>query len=98
MTGLPSSLLVRPRSTTGEYTRIVPETAHWEHLGFAARLMSRGDLWQAQTGSCEYGLVVLSGRCRIESSRGSWPALGRRPSVFAGMPYALYLPPDTGFT
>ena len=59
--------------------------------------MTQGQTWVASTGESEYGLVLLAGRCTIESSRGKWENIGRRPSVFVGMPYALYLPPGTDF-
>ncbi len=93
-----SQLLVHPNLTSGEYVRVTPETAGWEHLSFAARTLSRGETWHGNTGPCEYGFVVLGGSCSIESSRGSWPKIGRRPDVFRGMPYALYLPRETEFT
>ena len=93
-----SSLLVRPHATHGEYSRVTPETAGWEHLHFAARRMGKGEQWQQSTGDCEYGLVLLGGVCSIQSSRGDWPQVGRRPNVFSGMPYALYLPAQTTFT
>jgi 5-deoxy-glucuronate isomerase len=93
-----SQLLVHPNLTSGEYVRVTPETAGWEYLSFAARTLSRGENWQGNTGPCEYGFVVLGGNCSVESSRGSWPKIGRRPDVFRGMPYALYLPRETEFT
>jgi 5-deoxy-glucuronate isomerase len=91
-------LLVHATPARGEYTRVTPETAGWQHLAFAARKMKTGEVWRAQTDDCEYGLVVLGGVCSIESSRGSWAQLGRRPDVFHGMPYTLYLPRQTGFS
>lgn len=91
------SLLVRPRAAP-EYTRVTPETAGWEHLHFAARCLRQGETWTAETGGFEYGLVILGGVGAVKSSRGDWPRLGRRPDVFHGMPYALYLPRDTEFT
>ncbi len=93
-----SPLLVHPKSQPGEYVRVTPETAGWEHLNFAARTMSRGETWRGNTGMCEYGFVVLGGSCSVESSRGSWPKIGRRPDVFHGMPYALYLPREAEFS
>ena len=93
-----SPLHVRATSTGCEYIRVTPETAGWEHLGFAARLLNRGQKWTCDTGDYEYGLVLLGGTCQIESSRGKWPRIGRRPNVFAGMPYALFLPSQTSFT
>lgn len=77
--------------------RITPDLAGWEHLSFAARRMTKGERWRHGTGQSEYGLVVLGGVCAIESSRGSWPRVGRRPDVFQGMPYALYVPRETEF-
>src|SRR5262245_14614838 len=93
-----SRLLVHPSAGHGEYMHITPESAGWEHLSFAARRMTAGETWKETTGSSEYGLVILGGVCRIESTRGSWERIGRRPNVFQGMPYALYLPAETEFT
>jgi 5-deoxy-glucuronate isomerase len=92
-----TSLRVRPNFAEGEYSRVTPEIAAWEHLSFSARRMRRGQEWQFNTGHSEYGLVVLGGVCSVRSSRGSWQNIGRRPNVFAGMPYGLYLPPQTDF-
>src|SRR5437879_3925831 len=92
-----SSLHVLPCGEAGEYMRVTPESAGWEHLGFAARLMKRGEEWLATSDGFEYGLVVLGGVCSVSSSRGNWPVVGRRANVFSGMPYALYLPPKTEF-
>ena len=93
-----SPLHVRPGSAPGEYIRVTPDSAGWEHLSFGARLMNRGETWEDNTGDFEYGLVLLGGTCEVQSSRGNWSSLGRRPHVFAGMPYALFLPSNTGFT
>ena len=78
--------------------RITPADAGWEHLHFAVRRLAPSERWIQATGPHEYGLVVLGGICSVDSSRGKWEALGRRPDVFHGMPYALYLPRDTKFT
>jgi 5-deoxy-glucuronate isomerase len=94
----PSPLLIRPSTTEGEYVRVTPANARWEHLHMAARRMRAGETWQAGTGGFEYGLVILGGVASVASSRGAWPKLGRRPDVFHGMPYALYLPRETEFT
>ncbi len=53
---------------------------------------------EGDTGHRELGLVLLGGRCSVSSSRGEWTEIGRRPNVFAGMPYALYLPVSTEYT
>jgi 5-deoxy-glucuronate isomerase len=93
-----SSLLVAPDFSHGEYMQITPHTAHWDHLSFAARQMNRGKTWDFETHENELALVVLGGVCEITSNIGKWTEVGRRPHVFAGMPYTLYLPPDTHFT
>jgi 5-deoxy-glucuronate isomerase len=93
-----SSLLVAPDFSRGEYMQITPHTAHWDHLSFAARQMNRGKTWDFETHENELALVVLGGVCEITSNIGKWTEVGRRPHVFAGMPYTLYLPPDTHFT
>lgn len=93
-----SQLLVHPSGSEGEFIRVTPQRAGWEHLSFAARRMRHGETWSAETGEFEYGLVVLGGQCSIASSAGTWEQVGRRPDVFGGMPYALYLPPRVKFT
>ena len=93
-----SSLLVVPNFNNEEYVQVSPRAANWEHLSFAARKMNRGNLWNFETQANELALVVLGGTCTITSNVGEWTEIGRRPNVFAGMPYTLYLPPGTGFT
>jgi 5-deoxy-glucuronate isomerase len=90
-----SPLLISPDAEAAEYARVTPKIAGWELLHFAARRMKRGDLWTHAVGENELALVVLGGACRVRSSRGEWEQIGRRPNVFAGMPYALYLPRRT---
>ena len=93
-----SSLLIAPDFSTQEYIHITPQSAGWDHLSFAARQMKRGDQWDFETHANELALVVLGGVCQVISNRGTWMNVGRRPNVFAGMPYTLYLPPNTRFT
>src|SRR5687768_9009507 len=93
-----SPLLVHPVAESGEYACVTPARAGWEWLHFAARKMAGGERWEQETGEAEYALVILGGVCSVRSSRGEWEGIGRRPHVFAGMPYALYLPRQTSFT
>lgn len=92
------SLLVRPNFTQDEYIQVTPYSAQWDHLSFAARRMEQGDTWDFETDENELALVLLAGTCRVTSNWGTWTDVGRRPNVFAGMPYTLYLPPGTRFT
>jgi len=84
-------LLVRPKDDGNEVTE------GFEFLSFSAKRLKPGGRVCADTASRELGLVVLGGTCSVESSQGSWKSVGRRPNVFSGMPYALYLPISTQF-
>jgi 5-deoxy-glucuronate isomerase len=57
--------------------------------------MSAGQQWEFDTGENEFGIVLLGGTCSVDTSRGAWASIGRRPNVFSGMPYTLYLPRRT---
>lgn len=93
-----SPLLIAPDFKNDEYVRVTPQSAQWDHLSFGARRMKRGSKWQFETHENELALVLLGGICQVTSNIGNWTEVGRRPNVFAGMPYTLYLPPDTRFT
>ena len=71
---------------------VTPESAGWRHLSF--RLVSGTE--DADTGQDEICLVPLTGACRVEAEGRTWE-LGGRSSVFAGLPWALYLPRDTEY-
>ena len=93
-----SPLLIPPDFSHPEYIQVTPRLAEWDYLNFAARKLNRGRMWHFETHGNELALVVLSGTCEITSNIGKWSDVGRRPNVFAGMPYTLYLPPETRFT
>ena len=83
-----SELLLR----AGSWDGVTPESAGWRHLDFRVR----GGVFSGETGELEVALVVLGGRCRVEAGGESWE-LGGRANVFAGMPWALYLPRETAY-
>ena len=83
-----SELLLR----AGRWEQVTPESAGWRYLHFGVR----SGAFAAETGDVEIALVPLSGSCRVEAESESWE-LGGRESVFAGMPWALYLPRDTAY-
>jgi 5-deoxy-glucuronate isomerase len=83
-----SELLLR----AGKWDHITPESAGWRFLHFGVR----SGTFDAHTGEGEIAIVPLSGRCRVEAEGESWD-LGGREHVFAGMPWALYLPRDTSY-
>jgi 5-deoxy-glucuronate isomerase len=71
---------------------VTPESAGWRYLFFGVR---RGS-FEAATGDGEIALVPLSGGARVQADGRTWE-LGGRANVFAGMPWALYLPRDTDY-
>ena len=94
-------LLIRRKAlngASGETMLMTPESSGFEHLAFHARRLVKGESFAGETGQNELGLVVLGGRCSVESSAGSWPNFGDRAHVFNGLPYTLYLPIETAFT
>lgn len=94
------TMLVRStdRGQTGVFAEVNAAAAGWEYLNMQARRLNAGMSWTGDTGEFEYAHVILGGVCDIETTRGTFQRVGRRPNVFAGMPYALYLPRRTQFT
>lgn len=83
---------------SGETMHVTPESSGFDYLSFRVRRLMKGESFSDETGNSEMGLVVLGGRCSVESSAGSWQNFGGRAHVFNGLPYALYLPIETSFT
>lgn len=88
-----ADLLVRP-----EVFRDRIEDFGFEYLSFAIRKLARGQKYEGDIPGVELAIVVLGGICSIKSSAGEWQRIGNRVSVFDGLPYTLYLPPNTTFT
>jgi 5-deoxy-glucuronate isomerase len=94
-----ANLLIKSldRGETGVFARVRPEDAGWKYLNMAAMRLNKGQTYQGSTGEHEHVTVILGGRCTIRTSAGDFANLGRRPDVFSGMPWALYLPRRTTF-
>ncbi len=95
-----ATLLIHPWSDSRDpalITRVTPELAGWDTLTMEARRISEGNVWAAFTAEHEMAVVILGGVCSVETNRGNWMRLGRRRTVFEGMPYAVYLPRHTDF-
>jgi 5-deoxy-glucuronate isomerase len=94
-------LLIRPRplsGPSGETQLVRPEAVGFDYLTFRVQKFAKGETLSSETDTSELGMVVLGGRCSVESSAGSWLDFGHRAHVFNGLPYALYLPIHTRFT
>lgn len=94
-------LLIKPSSTLNlakEMLVVTPDSTGFDYLTIRIRKISRGENFSSQTGECELGIVVLGGRCSVETADNSWSDFGGRANVFDGLPHALYLPIETEFT
>lgn len=83
---------------SGETMVMTPQSSGFEYLEFRARSFVKGESLTGETGRNELAVVVLGGRCSVESSAGSWLNFGGRAHVFSGLPHTLYLPIETTFT
>ena len=81
----------------GAFAALDAKRAGWDTMNFAAIRLGQGKTFEIAIDAFEYVAVVLSGRCNIRTNKGDFESLGRRGSVFSGLPYALYLPPETEF-
>lgn len=81
------------QSHSNTVVSVSPEQAGWLYLGFEAYQLPSGTVWHVDAlEDRETALVVLGGRCTVTSGSDEW-RLGRRSSVWTGLPWALYLPP-----
>jgi 5-deoxy-glucuronate isomerase len=93
------TLLVKSKDTgrTGVFARVDAKDAGWDYLNMAALRLNKGETYSGSTGEHEHVSVILGGRCHFRTSVGNYLNVGRRPNVFSGMPYAVYLPRRTTF-
>ena len=82
---------------SGELLRLSRSDADWEWMSFFVRRLQPGDDYSAQLKGEEAAFVLLCGECEAD-----WGAdkrtIGKRKSVFDGLPYTLYLPTGCGVT
>ena len=69
-----------------------------ELLNFGKLVLPPGEKYAGNTGEYEVLLVVLGGEASIEAGGVAFSDVGARPSVFAGKPHSVYLPPDCSYT
>ena len=86
------NLLVSPEHFTGR-----TDDFGYEYLSFENVKLGAGARHEGDTAARELAVVVLGGRCSVDSSRGAWRNIGGRANVFAGKPHTLYLPIGTHF-
>ena len=95
-----SNLIVHPGNSTDPdvVVEVTPELAGWNYISFQVRHLDEQRSWAFTTGEHEMAIALLSGSIHVESDRGQWSHIGKRDSVFNGLPYALYLPRRTSLT
>ena len=76
---------------------ITPASAGWEHLHFRTQTLAAGEVRKENTAGNEVCIVFLRGDAEV-SFGGETRRLEGRRDVFAGLPYALYLPPGEAYT
>ena len=81
----------------GAFAALDAKRAGWDTMNFAAVRLSAGRTFEIAIDAFEYVAVILCGQCNIRTNKGDFSQVGRRENVFAGMPYALYLPAQTEF-
>lgn len=91
-------LLIKPQRHGEVVTQVHAAEAGWQLLNMEVRQLAQGRHWEHHNGEHESVIVVLGGRCKVNSNQGQWPAVGRRQDVFSGMGYALYLPRHSQWT
>jgi 5-deoxy-glucuronate isomerase len=93
------TMLVKSQGTgkSGEFARVRAADAGWEYLNMSAYRLGKGETYGDNTRDNENAIVILGGVCRITTSDGVFERVGRRPNVFSGMPYALYLSRNKDF-
>lgn len=92
-----SIILSNDRGRAGVFARASAEQAAWPLLNMVALRLDKGGQFEIEIADYEYLAVILGGRCHIRTSRGDFLDVGRRPDVFRGLPYAIYLPRQTEF-
>jgi 5-deoxy-glucuronate isomerase len=81
----------KDKGGTGEFARVRADEAGWDYLNMSAVRLNKGERFGDKTRDCENAIVILGGVGNIHTSDGDFNEVGRRPNVFSGMPYALYL-------
>jgi len=84
-------------ATASVFARVASEQAGWQYLNMVALRLETGKTFGITIDQYEYVAVILGGVCDVRTSKGDFLDVGRRPDVFTGMPYAIYMPRNTEF-
>jgi 5-deoxy-glucuronate isomerase len=81
-----------PAGQSGELIEFSRQAVHWDWMSFSVRLLVPGEYWECLHPGEETAYVLLSGTCSLEWNKQR-KEIGKRRTVFGGLPYALYLAP-----
>jgi 5-deoxy-glucuronate isomerase len=81
-----------PAGQSGELIQFSRHAVHWDWMSFSVRRLAQGGSWECHHAGEEAACVLLSGTCRLEWNN-QHKEIGKRKTVFDGLPYALYLAP-----
>lgn len=60
--------------------------------------LKQGESFTVDTGTNEFGLLVLEGTCSIEVEEKNYGEIKSRTDLFSGLPSAVYVPADSRFS
>jgi 5-deoxy-glucuronate isomerase len=93
-----SALLVHslnlPPDQAGDLLHLPRQKAKWEWMSFLVRRLLPGNTFQVRTEMEEATLVLLGGTGVADWGEGK-TQMGKRRNVFDGLPYTLYLSPNS---
>jgi 5-deoxy-glucuronate isomerase len=92
---LPNDAL-RLRPGAGGDVWVDPERAGWRYLSFRTAVLSFGESLPVERPAHEAAIVTIAGGLRADLDGHDPIELPGRASVWDGLPWALYLPPDIG--
>jgi 5-deoxy-glucuronate isomerase len=81
-----------PPGQSGELIEFSRQGVHWGWMSFSVRRLVPGESWEGHHPGEETACVLLSGTCAVEWNKQR-EEIGKRRTVFDGLPYALYLTP-----
>lgn len=67
-------------------------------LNFGKLILSGDDIFSSNSEGSEIMLVILGGKCTVKAGNMTFENIGKRPNVFSGKPYSVYIPCKTEFT
>jgi 5-deoxy-glucuronate isomerase len=74
---------------------VTADRAGWKYVGFEVVRLKTGEPLARDTGQREACFVWLSGTAAVLVGQKRFDKVGKRKSVFDGMPAAVYVPPST---